>query len=211
MDTNTDLAFFMDSSLCMGCKACVIACKDKHNLPLGVHWRRVIEACGGEWMPQVDGTYQQNVCAYYISLSCNHCADPACVRACPTGATHKTGQHGIVAIDESRCVGCHYCEWNCPYSSPQYNAEKKHMTKCDFCRDLLAVGQEPACVTACPARALSFGPREELLKKYGRAAVAPLPQPGLTQPSLALLPHRDARPAGAKDIFVANREEMHNG
>ena len=201
------LAFFMDMSLCMGCKACMIACKDKHNLPKGVHWRKVIEASGGQWTPLADGSWQQSVFAYYISVSCNHCENPACVRACPTGACHKTGKNGIVAIDAARCVGCGYCRWNCPYGSPRMDATKKHMTKCDLCQDYLADGRQPACVAACPARALSVGPREQLLQKYGPANVAPLPEPQLTQPSLALKPHPLARPCGSADVTYANKEE----
>lgn len=201
-----DLAFFMDMSACMGCKACMIACKDKHNLPLGIHWRKVIEASGGEWVENPDTTWEQNVFTYYISMSCNHCESPLCVQACPTGACAKD-ENGIVAIDPDKCIGCGYCSWNCPYSSPQLDKEKRHMTKCDFCKDYLAEGREPACVAACPSRALQVGSKDELIKKYGNANIAPLPNKGMTRPNLALKPHRSAKPSGSKSVYYANKEE----
>ena len=81
-------AFYFNSELCTGCKACMIACIDKHNLNKGVLWRRVLEYSGGEWLP-VGDAYEQNVFAYYVSLSCNHCENPVCAEACPTQAMHK--------------------------------------------------------------------------------------------------------------------------
>ncbi len=203
----TKRAFLMDTSRCMGCKACMIACKDKHNLPLGLHWRKVIEASGGEWAEQAEGVWEQNVFTYYISVSCNHCENPSCVTACPTGACSQD-EEGIVSIDSERCVGCGYCRWNCPYTSPQVNKEKKYMTKCDMCRDYLAVGKEPACVAACPSRALFLGTREEFIKQYGEAALAPLPSPEITHPSLALIAGRDVKPSGSTEVDFANKEEV---
>ena len=123
-------AFYFNSELCTGCKACMIACIDKHNLNKGVLWRRVLEYSGGEWLP-VGDAYEQNVFAYYVSLSCNHCENPVCAEACPTQAMHKD-ENGIVSVDPDRCVGCRYCEWNCPYGAPQFDPERKKMTKCDF-------------------------------------------------------------------------------
>lgn len=200
-------AFYMDASRCMGCKACVIACKDGHDLPLGLNWRRVPECTGGAWAEHADGTYTQNVFSYYLSVACNHCESPVCVKACPTGAMHKT-EDGIVQVDETRCVGCNNCAWNCPYSAPQLDKSKKHMTKCNFCRERLEVGQQPLCVAACPARALDFGPREELIAKYGRANIAPLPPANMTEPNLAVVAHKDAQPANTRKPFLANKEEL---
>lgn len=201
------LAFIVDTSRCTGCKACVIACKDKHDLPVGVKWRKVMECTSGSWTCHADGTYTQNVKAYYVSIACNHCENPQCVGACPTGAHHVDEELGIVCIDESRCIGCGNCLWNCPYSAPRMNYEKKHMTKCDFCRDLQLKGEEPACVRACPSRALHVGPRDEVIAEYGRADVAPLPDPSITGPNTAIIKHRDALPVGTKDV-LANREEL---
>ena len=200
-------AFYFNAELCTGCKACVIACKDKHNLDKGVLWRRVIEYAGGEWVPTGD-TFEQNVFAYYLSLSCNHCENAVCAAGCPTKAMHKD-ENGIVSVDQTKCVGCHYCEWNCPYSAPQFDAKQGKMTKCDFCRDNLQAGLAPACVAACPCRALDFGTYEELVARYGsHAPIAPLPNPSITTPHLVCAPHRNAKPLGSTSGSISNPEEV---
>lgn len=209
--------FFFNSELCTGCKACIIACKDKHNLPAGVRWRRVLEYAGGEWLATGMSktglpTYEQNVFAYYISLSCNHCENPVCVTACPTKAMHQD-ENGIVSVDQSRCVGCRYCEWNCPYGAPQFNPELKKMSKCDFCRDNLERGEAPACVAACPTRALDYGEYEDMAAKHGEfAPIAPLPSPDLTKPHFICAPNRHSKPqgsaAGSRGQKVSNPEEL---
>ena len=109
----TQLGFYFDQTLCNGCKACQIACKDKHDTPIGVNWRRVVEYSGGTWNVNPDGTFNQDVFTYYTSISCNHCENPICVQVCPTTAMHKE-EGGIVKVDPTKCVGCRFCEWACP-------------------------------------------------------------------------------------------------
>ncbi len=150
------LGFYFNGSACTGCKACQIACKDKSDLPVGVTWRRVAEYSGGEWVNNSDGTCTQNVFAYYISVACNHCDNPICAEVCPTQAMFKR-EDGIVLIDESKCIGCRYCEWTCPYGAPQFEEDQGVMTKCNLCYDSVDEGQSPSCVAACPSRALFFG------------------------------------------------------
>ena len=111
--------FHMNSSACAGCKTCQVACKDKHDLDLGIRWRRVYEVSGGDWV-QDGPAWLPNVFAYNLSISCNHCKNPVCVSVCPTQAMHKR-KDGIVAIDQDKCIGCRYCEWACPYGAPQYD------------------------------------------------------------------------------------------
>lgn len=201
-------AFHLDGSLCTGCKTCMVACMDKHDLPMGVLWRRVTEYAGGDWVRRADGAYTQNVFAYYLSISCNHCQNPICIRSCPTTAMHKD-EYGIVSVDPDKCVGCRYCEWACPYSAPQYDADRGKMTKCDFCTDYLQQGKPPACVAACPNRALDFGEYEDMVAKYGNAQViAPLPDPAITQPNLIVTPGRHAQPAGSHAGKIRNPEEV---
>lgn len=199
-------AFHFNSDICTGCKACQVACKDKWDLETGVTWRRVAEYNGGEWTVNPDGTYNQTVVGYYVSVSCNHCANAPCVSVCPTQAMHKRDD-GIILIDYDKCIGCRYCEWNCPYGAPQFDSTRGIMTKCNFCYDALDAGDQPACVAACPARALDFGERSELEAKYGTVQeVAPLPVASITDPSLIITPHRNAAPVGAG--VLANPEEV---
>ncbi|MTI15347.1 DMSO/selenate family reductase complex B subunit [Sansalvadorimonas verongulae] len=205
----TQLGFYVDTSKCTGCKTCQLSCKDDNQLPVGVNWRRVYEYGGGNWEENNDGTFSQDVFTYYASISCNHCARPACTKACPTGAMHKRPEDGLVLVDESVCVGCRYCEMACPYGAPQYSEEKKHMTKCDGCYDRLAQGLGPICVESCPLRALEFGPIEELRAKYGdRANVAPLPDPTLTHPSVVIGTCRHSRPSGDTTGAILNPTEV---
>lgn len=84
----TQYGFYIDSSRCTGCKTCELACKDFKNLTPDVSFRRIYEYAGGDWQED-NGVYHQNVFAYYLSISCNHCSDPACTKVCPSGAMHK--------------------------------------------------------------------------------------------------------------------------
>lgn len=104
-------AFHIDIDICTGCKTCMVACMDKNDLPVNILFRRVTEYTGGEWVTNPDGTCEQNVFAYYVSISCNHCENPICIRSCPTTAMHKD-ENGIVSVDYDKCVGCRYCEWS---------------------------------------------------------------------------------------------------
>lgn len=201
------LGFYFNSNICVGCKTCQVACKDKNHLPVGVIWRRVVEYGGGSWVRRDGVLAPQGVFGYFLSIACNHCQSPLCVKSCPTGAMHKNAD-GIVQVNSENCVGCRYCEWACPYSAPQFNAEAGVMTKCNFCVDLLAQGQQPACVSACPMRALDFGEIDELRQKYtGIVEIEPLPAERVTHPALVIGPHRDAQPSGVGVGRILNLPE----
>ena len=153
------------------------------------------EVTGGNWLRR-GASLDLEVFAYNVSLACNHCEEPICVEICPARALAKRAD-GIVLIDADKCIGCKYCSWACPYGAPQYDAEAGRMTKCTFCVEDLDAGLPPSCVAACPLRALDFGDRAELEARYGSPdAVYPLPEPGLTEPALAITPHQDAAQAG---------------
>jgi anaerobic dimethyl sulfoxide reductase subunit B len=201
------LAFHVNLAACSGCKACQVACKDKNDLEVGQMFRRVVEYSGGTWMKS-GAAWLPGVFTYNVSLACMHCEHPACVDACPTGGITKRDD-GIVLIDPDKCIGCRYCEWNCPYGALQFDDSVGLMRKCDFCQDYLAQGKAPACVSACPMRALDYGELSELRSRYGTlAAVAPLPEPTFTFPSIVLTPHRDSQPTGSTAGKVANEEEI---
>ena len=198
------LAFFFDSSSCSGCKTCQMACKDKNDLGPGQVWRRVYEVNGGGWVKK-GSAWRQDVFAYNLSMSCNHCEDPICVNNCPTKALWKR-EDGIVKIDQNLCIGCKYCSWVCPYGAPQFNPQTGVMGKCDFCADYIDQDKNPSCVDACPMRALDFGDHDELLAKYGPSEhIYPLPDPSITAPSFCIRAHPGA---GASDPGVGNVEEV---
>ena len=201
------LAFYIDTSVCTGCKTCQIACKDKNNLPTEISLRRVFQYGGGGWVPK-EGTWIPNqVFGYTVSISCQHCQEAACVQVCPTTAMHKD-ENGIVSIDGDKCIGCRYCEWACPYGAPHFNEVTGTMTKCDMCQDLIAQGQNPACVDACPMRAIQYGELEQLQSQYGEVdAIEPLPSAEFTKPSLVITPHKHAQMSGAGTGHILNLAE----
>ncbi len=172
------LGFYYNMSTCIGCRVCQIACKDKNNLNVGTLYRRVYDLESGKYPnPRID----------HLSIGCNHCADPKCVKNCPTGALSKRERDGVVLHDKSKCIGCRMCVWSCPYGAPQYKEDEGKVGKCDLCVDLLEKGEKPACVSACVMRALDVGEIGELRKKYGTAADAlGLPDSSITDPSITI-------------------------
>ncbi|MFV0481100.1 MAG: DMSO/selenate family reductase complex B subunit [Campylobacteraceae bacterium] len=201
--------FYLDTTICTGCKTCQISCKDEKDQDLGPKYRRVYEYGGGDWVKQNETVWSQNVFNYYVSISCNHCDVPTCVAGCPTHAMHKRKEDGLVVINEDTCVGCGYCAMRCPYGAPQFNKVTKVMTKCDGCMERVAEGLPPVCVQSCPQRALDFGDISELRKKYGNENnIAPLPNAMLTKPNLVLKAHTQAKASGDKSGKILNRVEV---
>ena len=200
--------FYFDSERCTGCKTCEMACKDYKDLDSSVNFRRIYEYTGGNWTALDNGCWHQDVFAYYMSISCNHCDNPVCTAVCPTGAMHKNAD-GFVIVDEDTCIGCRYCHMACPYGAPQVDARKGHMTKCDGCYERIGQGHKPICVEACPLRALDFAPIDELRAKYGsQASIAPLPSADNTHPNLVVKPNKNARPSGDQSGFLGNPREV---
>lgn len=201
------LAFYYDSSACSGCKTCQIACKDKNDLQLGIHWRRVYEVSGGDWVKK-DNAWSSEVYAYNVSISCNHCEDPICLKNCPSKAIYKR-EDGIVVINAEDCVGCKYCSWVCPYGAPQFDKQKGVMTKCDMCADYVDLDKNPSCVDSCPMRTFDFGDYDELKSKYSHDAhIYPMPKSEITDPSILVKPHRDAQRAANENPEISNIEEV---
>lgn len=198
-------AFFLDTTACSGCKACQVACKDKNDLAPGLTYRRVYEIEGGNWKSS-NGVITEKPFGYFLSISCNNCEDAPCTGACPTTALHRTDD-GFIIIDPLRCMGCNYCEWTCPYGALKMDSSRGIMTKCDFCIDYLYEGRNPACVDACPMRALEFGYYEDfMLRKGAVSSVYPLPGPEMTKPGLVIKPHKDTAKANNSSAVVNNLE-----
>ncbi|PWC14006.1 4Fe-4S dicluster domain-containing protein [Brenneria corticis] len=137
---------------CIGCNACIGACKTTNNVPDGVTRLEILKT--------VDLPAEGKTRAFkqYFRKSCQHCENPPCVSVCPTGASFKDALTGIVDVNDKRCVGCRYCIAACPYHVRFINPVSKTADKCNFCRETnLAAGKQPACVEICPTKALVFG------------------------------------------------------
>ncbi|MFW5706919.1 MAG: DMSO/selenate family reductase complex B subunit [Bacteroidota bacterium] len=198
-------SFYFDASQCSGCKTCQIACKDKHDLPKGILWRKVYEIAGGDWK-QNGRNWTSGIHSYNLSLSCNHCEDPICMSKCPTGAIYKN-EEGLVLIDDKKCMGCEYCKWACPYGALQLNPQTGKMTKCTMCADYLAKGKLPSCVAACPMRVLDVGEWEIVRTKEDTGnEFFPLPPAKYTKPCLAVKPHQSGKALVRWKII--NKEEV---
>jgi DMSO reductase iron-sulfur subunit len=139
--------FHIDMDSCIGCKCCVVACNEQNGNPADINWRRVTEVEGG--------TFPSSRRAYF-SMGCNHCTEPTCMTGCPVDAYSKDEATGIVRHSADTCIGCQYCTWTCSYGVPQFNPERGVVGKCDMCHGRLALGQAPACVSACPEGAIGI-------------------------------------------------------
>ncbi|MDR0513592.1 MAG: 4Fe-4S dicluster domain-containing protein [Coriobacteriaceae bacterium] len=191
------MAFYFDSRVCTGCKACQVACQQKNELPAALVWRRVLTYGGGKWVDKGSHHVPEGVFRYFVSAACNHCAAPACMAVCPVDAIAKDDQTGAVWINQDICIGCGSCETACPYMIPMLDERTGKEVKCDMCRDYLAQDKLPLCVVSCNQRALDFGEQEALQAKYPDTtdAVEPLPLP-TTAPSILIRPHQDAQKSG---------------
>lgn len=182
------LGFYFDQQRCIGCDTCVVACKQWRQVPAGpASWRRV--------RTLEEGKFPQLWLAH-LSLSCCHCAEPACTTACPAGAITKRAGDGVVVVDQALCIpGCRACLHACPYEAPQFRSAESRMEKCDFCLDRLEAGKKPLCVASCPLRALDAGPLEDMEATYGRIRQAPgFPDPASTLPSILFYPRARVLP-----------------
>ena len=145
LDAGEQYRFAFDMNLCIGCHSCEVACGEQNGLPTSTAWRRVGEIEGGVY-PAAK--------RFHLSMSCNHCIEPLCLEGCPTGAYEKLA-NGVVAHHADDCIGCQYCTWTCPYSVPAFQPDRRIVTKCDMCLPRLDAGMAPACVSACPTKALT--------------------------------------------------------
>ena len=156
-----------DATVCIGCKACVAACTTANGLIPDT------TMSGGVWQMPTDLNAQtKNIILLakdgeehsFVKRQCMHCIDPACVSGCPFKALTK-GKYGIVEWDSYKCIGCRYCEISCPFDVPRFEWTKfnPRIVKCEFCKERLADGKQPACTEVCPTGAVKFGTRTGLL------------------------------------------------
>jgi formate dehydrogenase iron-sulfur subunit len=168
-NTKNRKGILVTPELCIGCRACQVACKSWNQLP--------------PIKTKNNGTYQNppdlasaafNIIRYnevpsqenpvrwlFVSRRCMHCEDAGCMKICPSGALYRTAE-GAVAYDRDKCVSCKLCASACPFDVPRYDADGK-VTKCHLCVDRIEAGMQPACVKTCPTGALQYGERKELM------------------------------------------------
>ena len=209
------LALVIDLNVCVGCHACVTSCKQWNASgsagplsdlnpydanPTGTFFNRVQTYEAGEF-PATD--------TIHFPKSCLHCEDPPCVPVCPTGASYKRAEDGIVLVDYDKCIGCKYCAWACPYGARELDEASQVMTKCTLCVDriydeqLPQADRQPACVKACPTNARLFGdvkdPDSEVSRAIRERGGYPLMPEWDTVPSNQYLPRHKTPPTTGSD------------
>lgn len=169
--------FYFTADNCIACHACEAACSEKNDLPAHIAFRSVGYVEGGSY---------PDYTRLNISMACNHCDDPVCLKGCPTLAYTKFAEYGAVLQDPDICFGCGYCTWVCPYNAPQLDDAAGHVSKCNMCVDRLEVGLKPTCVSACLAGALDFGVIETTPEQRQQVAtqIPGFPDPEITQPNI---------------------------
>ncbi len=146
--TSKKYGMVIDTNRCTCCHGCTVACISESNLPDGKY---------RSWVKKISKGIYPNVSFHFLPRLCNNCEDAPCLNLCPTGATYRTEEDGVVHVNRDVCVGCHVCIDACPYGARYFNTITNTADKCDFCYHRITTGIEPACVTACTGRARIFG------------------------------------------------------
>jgi tetrathionate reductase subunit B len=158
--SNKRLGMLIDLSLCIGCNACAVACKQENSIPLTKF---------NTWVESWDVKKGDNVYRANVPKQCNHCKDAPCVSVCPTTASHIDPETGIVLVDRDKCIGCKYCMVACPYSVRWVDDATGEVEKCTFCYHRTSQGLLPACVATCVTQARMFGdlndPESDIAKR----------------------------------------------
>ena len=199
-------AFHFTADNCIGCHACEAACSEKNDLPPHLSFRSV---------GYVEGGTYPDYTRINISMACNHCDDPVCLKGCPTRAYTKHPEYGAVIQDPDICFGCGYCTWVCPYNAPQLDPMAGQVEKCNMCVDRLEVGLKPVCVSACVGNALDFGVVENVPERREQidTRIPGFPDPNITKANIRFqhtkeVPHEVTRPDSA---LVKYRDDRQTG
>ncbi|MFL0803825.1 MAG: dimethyl sulfoxide reductase anchor subunit [Agarilytica sp.] len=181
---NKQHAFHFTADNCIGCHACEAACSEKNDNPAHISFRSV---------GYVEGGTYPDFTRMNISMACNHCDDPVCLKGCPTRAYTKHAEYGAVLQDPDTCFGCGYCTWVCPYNAPQLDPIKGQVSKCNMCVDRLEVGLKPSCVSACLGNALNFGVVENTPenREQAKIEIPGFPDPSITNPNIRFQQKKD--------------------
>jgi len=206
-----EISKLVDIDLCIGCKACEIACKEWNDLEVeethnfgSYQSHEDLTASTWDLMRFNEVELDGNDIAWLIRKdSCLHCEDPGCLLACPAPGAVVQYENGIVDFDQDKCIGCQYCVSGCPFDIPRFDSKTKKVYKCTMCVDRISNAMEPACVKACPTGSIRFGTKEDMLH-YGEEKVGKLKDRGFDD---ALL----YDPEGVKGLhmmYVVPRGEM---
>jgi formate dehydrogenase iron-sulfur subunit len=159
-------AILTDTTRCIGCHECVLACKRANRLALDAprRWSLDDGLSARNWTSIVEGPAHS-----FVRKQCRHCLEPACVSACPVGALQRSDT-GAVVYDGGKCMGCRYCMMACPFGIPRYDWDQTvpYVRKCILCQDRIRSGRQPACTEACPTKATIFGDRLGLIAEARR-------------------------------------------
>jgi formate dehydrogenase iron-sulfur subunit len=207
-------AFLTDSTLCIGCKACEVACKEwngisedgfefsglsyDNTLSLGHSTWRHVQFVENSPLPGQGGNSGEAVSWSFLSDVCKHCANAGCLEACPTGAIVRT-EFGGVFIQPDVCNGCAYCVVACPFGVVERNPHEGRAFKCTFCYDRQKAGLKPACATACPTESIRFGELDEL-RAAARDRIDTLNERGINDAHI--YDPQDSSVGGTHAIFV---------
>jgi formate dehydrogenase iron-sulfur subunit len=173
-----DYGLLVDVTRCIGCRACQTKCKEANGKPADA---RIAQGATYDAPIDLNATTLTVIRRWagerteegFVKAQCMHCVHPACASVCMLGALHK-GEHGVVAYDVEKCVGCRYCQIACPYNVPKFEWAKAapRIVKCELCRHRYKDGKGPACAEVCPRDAVTFGKRGELLAEARRRMAA---------------------------------------
>lgn len=169
-----EIAKLIDVSTCIGCKACQAACSEWNDIrdEIGTNhgvYDNPIDLSADSWtVMRFSETEQNGKLEWLIRKDgCMHCADPGCLKACPSPGAIVQYENGIVDFHQENCIGCGYCISGCPFNIPRISKKDNRAYKCTLCSDRVAVGQEPACVKTCPTGAIHFGSKEDMKSLAG--------------------------------------------
>jgi formate dehydrogenase beta subunit len=160
----------MDTTTCIGCKACEVACVEWNDLPFETTtfdntYQTMPETKWNFWQLIKFNEHQRDDGSLMWLMrkdQCMHCADPGCLRACPADGAIVQYENGIVDFQQDKCIGCQLCMSGCPFDIPKFNQTTKKVYKCTLCSDRVGQGLEPACIKACPTGCLQFGTKAEM-------------------------------------------------
>jgi len=174
----------VDTSTCIGCKACEVACQEWNDLPP----ETTVQMGTYQTLPDLTSNFwnlkehEDDSGLHWLMRKdqCMHCAEPGCLVACPAPGAIVQYTNGIVDFQQDQCIGCGYCMTGCPFNVPKFSPKTRRVYKCTMCVDRVSVGLQPACVKACPTSCLQFGTKEAMLE-VANTRVEQLKANGLTQ------------------------------